>query len=312
MDGAARPRVAYQGERGANSEDAALTIFDGAEPLPCPTFAAAFDALVGGEADFATLPVENSQAGSINDTYDLLLAHREALTVRGEFDLHVHHCLLALPEDDPATIRAALSHPQALAQCMGFLTARGIEPIVSGDTAGSARLVREEGLHGRAAIAGRRAAAFYGLRIVAENIEDNPHNYTKFLVLARPSTPLHGPGFDLRPSGARLLKTALVFATPNVPGALHAALGALAAGALNLTKLESRPARQRPWDYVFYADIEGDAAEPGPRAALAALAERCLFLTVLGSYPVLRAAGVGEEWENSRRSAGAAAAARRG
>src|SRR5436190_6388813 len=110
-----RPRVAYQGEHGANSEDAALTIFGDAETVPCPTLIVAFDALASGDADFATVPVENSQAGSINETYDLLLAHRDGMSIRGEFDLHVHHCLLALPEDDPATIRQALSHPQALA-----------------------------------------------------------------------------------------------------------------------------------------------------------------------------------------------------
>lgn len=295
-----RPRVSYQGERGAFSEEAALTIFGAAETLPCPTFTEAFDALVSGAADFATVPVENSQAGSINDTYDLLLTHRERLTIRGEFDLHVHHCLLALPEDDPATIAVALSHPQALAQCRGFLASRGLRAVVSGDTAGSARLIREEGIAGRAAIAGRRAAEFYGLRVLAENIEDNPHNFTKFLVLQRKETVDGPPPFALRPVAGRPPKTALVFATQNVPGALYAALGALARGGLNLTKIESRPARERPWDYYFYADVEGDAAESTCRAALDALARECTFLAILGSFPVLQAAGDG-----SREASGA-------
>lgn len=280
------PRIAYQGERGAHSEEAALTIFGAAHPAPCPTFTAVFDTLVGGDADFATVPVENSQAGSINDTYDLLLTHRDRLTIRGEFDLHVHHCLLALPDDDPATLRQALSHPQALAQCRGFLAARGLEAVVSGDTAGSARLVREQQLYGRAAIAGRRAAEFYGLQIVAEEIEDNPYNFTKFLVLAPNGATPH---FVL-PADGTPIKTALVFVTQNVPGALYTALGVLARAGLNLTKIESRPARQRPWDYVFYADIEGDAAEPACRAALDELRQHCTFLAILGSYPVLRAA----------------------
>lgn len=291
METAKQPRVAYQGEHGAYSEEAALTIFGDAETVPCPTLAVAFDTLSRGDADFATVPVENSQAGSINDTYDLLLRYREQLTIRSEFDLHVHHCLLALPEDDPATIREALSHPQALAQSIGFLTARDITPVPSGDTAGSARLIREQRLRGKAAVAGRRAAEFYGLRILAADIEDNPYNFTKFLVLARQDGPT--PRFALPTAGATV-KTALVFATENVPGALYAALGALAEGGLNLTKLESRPARDRPWDYLFYADVEGAAAAPSCRAALANLAQRSTFLAILGSYPVLRAANAPE------------------
>lgn len=286
-DAASVPRVAYQGEPGAYSEEAALTIFGGAATVPCPTLTIAFDTLARGDSDYATVPVENSQAGSINDTYDLLLKYRDAFAIRGEFDLHVHHCLLALPEDDPASIREALSHPQALAQSIGFLTARGIAPIPSGDTAGSARIIRERQLHGKAAVAGRRAAEFYGLRILASNIEDNPYNFTKFLVLAPRES--GRPPFSLSANGVAL-KTSLVFATKNVPGALYAALGALAGGGLNLTKLESRPARERPWDYLFYADIEADATEPACRAALDQLAGQCTFLAVLGSYPVLRAA----------------------
>lgn len=290
METGSGPRVAYQGEHGAYSEEAALTIFGRAETLPCPTLADAFGALAGGQADFATVPVENSQAGSINDTYDLLLTYRGELTIRGEFDLHVHHCLLALPEDDPATIRQALSHPQALAQTARFLKARGLEPVPSGDTAGSARLIRERGLHGRAAVAGRRAAEFYGLRILDADIEDNPSNFTKFLVLARNATPVGPETFALRPPAGQPMKTALVFATKNVPRALHTALGAIADGGLNLTKLESRPYRERPWEYFFYADIEADAAEPASRAVLDDLARHTTFLAILGSYPVLRAA----------------------
>jgi prephenate dehydratase len=290
MERSARPRVAYQGEHGAYSEEAALSIFGDAETVGCPTFAATFDAVLTGQADFATIPVENSQAGSINDTYDLLLTHRDRLTVRGEFDLHVHHCLLTLPEDDPATLHSALSHPQALAQTMGYLTKHGLKPVVSADTAGSARLVREDAMHGHAAVAGRRAAEFYNLRIVAADIEDNPYNFTKFLVLAPHTTPIGPDTFALPPINPAVTKTALLFAVDNIPGSLYRALGALAENGLNLIKIESRPARQRPWDYNFYADVEGDASDPHYQAALDALAERCLFLTVLGSYHVLRSA----------------------
>ena len=290
MTGIGRPRVAHYGGPGTNTEEATLTIFGQADLLPCPTFAAIFEAVSAGRAAFGVVAVENSQAGSINDTYDLLLTYSQTITIRGEYDLQVHHHLLALPEDSLADITTALSHPQALAQTQGFLTRHNIKGVIGGDTAGCARQVREGNLRGHAAIAARRAAELYGLRILAENIEDNPHNFTKFLVLARQETEVMPGTFALAPVAPQITKTALIFAVPNVPGSLYHALGPIARNGLNLIKIESRPGRQRPWDYHFYVDVEGDMTDPRYRAALDELRQFCLFFAVLGSYHVLNSA----------------------
>ncbi len=297
MAGTIRPRVAHYGSPGAHTEEAALAIFGAIEALPCPTFAAIFEAVAEGVAEFGVVAVENSQAGSINDTYDLLLTHREAVAIQGEYDLHVHHHLLALPGATLDAITVAFSHPQALAQTHGFLTRHGIAGEISGDTAGSARRVREEGARGQAAVAGHRAAELHGLEVLAEDIEDNPHNFTKFLVLSPHNLRVFPTTFALPPIDQRITKRSLVFSVPNTPGSLYAALGPIATNGLNLTKIESRPARERPWDYHFYADVEGDPNDPRYHAALVELQGHCIFLTVLGSYHVLgsaRATGAGE------------------
>lgn len=284
------PRVAHFGIPGANTEEAAQTIFGPIEAVPCATFAAIFEAVAGGATEYGVVAVENSQAGSINDTYDLLLTHRDTVTIQGEFDLQVHHYLLALPGVPLDAITVALSHPQALAQTHGFLTRHGIKGEIGGDTAGSARRVRDEGRREQAAIAGRRAAELYGLAILESEIEDNSHNYTKFLVLARPDTPLAADTFALAPVNPRIVKRSLVFSVPNTPGSLYNALGPLATNGLNLTKIESRPARERPWDYYFYADVEGDPHDPRYETAIEELRTHCIFVNILGSYQVLHSA----------------------
>ena len=303
MAATARLRVAHYGSPGTNTEEAAMTIFGQIDAVPCPTFAAIFETVIAGRAEFGVVAVENSQAGSINDTYDLLLTHREAVTIRGEFDLHVHHYLLALPEDDLASITVALSHPQAIAQTHDFLARHGIRGEIGGDTAGCARRVREENLRGHAAIAARRAAELYGLRIVASEIEDNPHNFTKFLVLSRHETAVDGETFALPPVDPTIVKRSLVFSVPNTPGSLYKALGPIATNGLNLTKIESRPARERPWDYYFYADVEGDPADPRYHSAITELQEYCIFVNVLGAFHVLNSARA-VEWAASRERAG--------
>lgn len=265
-------RVAFQGERGAYSEAAAAVLAPRAEPLPCRLLSDVFDAVTAGRAQSGVVPVENSQAGSINETYDLLLAH--ALHITGEHDQRIRHCLLALPGRPLARLRRVLSHPQALAQCDAFLRAHGLEGVPAYDTAGSARLVAQQKLKDTGAIAGAHAAAIYGLEVLAEGIETNPANYTKFLLVAREPAPYRRPA-----------KTSVVFTTANVPGALYRVLGALAARSINMTKLESRPGRTVPWEYVFYADVEGHADDPDLAAALREAAQACTFFRLLGSYP---------------------------
>jgi prephenate dehydratase/chorismate mutase/prephenate dehydratase len=265
-------RVAFQGERGAYSEEAVRALFGEVEVQPCPSLRDVFDLVSRGQADRAVVPVENSQAGSINETYDLLLLH--ALFITGELDQRIRHCLLALPGQALSGIRKVYSHPQALAQCDAFLRQHALEPVPAYDTAGSAKMLAEQHLAGAAAIAGRTAAQIYGLTVVAEGIETNPSNYTKFLSLAAAPAPRTGES-----------KTSIVFMTQNAPGALYRALGAFAGRGINLAKLESRPRRQVPWEYLFYVDFEGHQDDPAVAAALAELTGVSAFLRVLGSYP---------------------------
>ncbi len=272
-------RVAFQGEPGAYSDEALTAARGEVERLPCRTLRDVFAAVEGGAASSAIVPVENSYAGSINETYDLLLTF--PLVIVGEITHRVDHCLLALPGEVLENLERVLSHPQALAQCETFLRAHGLQPVPEYDTAGAARRVAEDHLRGTGAIAGRRAARLYGLGILAESIQSAADNFTRFLLLAADPSP-------------RVVeaKTSIVFGTAHVPGALFQALGAFARRRLNLAKLESRPARAHAtgdastlWEYVFYVDVEAHAADPAMVEALAELRSVTTYLRVLGSYP---------------------------
>ncbi|MDR5694316.1 MAG: prephenate dehydratase [Armatimonadota bacterium] len=265
-------KVAFQGERGAYSEEAVALLFHDVDLLPCRTLREVFEATAAGSVDSGVVPVENSQAGSINETYDLLL--RYDLFITGEVDVRVQHCLLGLPGETLESIKKVFSHPQALAQCEEFLRRLGAEMIPTYDTAGSAKMVAHEKLSGCAAVASRRAAMLYGLQVLASGIETNPDNYTKFLAIGREPAPY-----------TPVSKTSLVFATRNVPGALYRALGVFATREINLTKLESRPSRRRPWEYIFYLDFEGHLQDSACREALEELKKYTTFLKILGSYP---------------------------
>jgi prephenate dehydratase len=265
-------RVAFQGEPGAYSEEAVVRLFGEVETIPCTLLSDVFGTVAAGRADRGVVPVENSQAGTINETYDLLLAHD--LVIAGELDLRVIHCLMALPGQALENIKHVHSHPQALAQCEAYLRRLGAALIPSYDTAGSAKMIREQQLAGAAAVAGRRAAQIYELEILAEGIETNPNNYTRFLAIDRSPAPRVDPS-----------KTSVVFGLQNRPGTLYGALGALATRRINLTKLESRPGRERPWEYVFYVDFDGHADDAEVRDALGDLRGHTTFLRVLGSYP---------------------------
>jgi prephenate dehydratase len=275
-------RVAFQGERGAYSEEAVASLFPDAESVPCSSLSVAFEMVVASEADLAVVPIENSQAGSINETYDLLLRHD--LWIYGETVCHIHHCLLALPDTVLEDVREVYSHPQALAQCEEFLRSLGVSVVPHYDTAGSAKMIRETKLLRAAAVASRRAADIYGLKILAENIETNPNNYTRFIVISQRGSPLLS-AWQTALDASRGYKTSLVFATRNVPGALYHSLGAFATRGINLTKLESRPSRRRPWEYVFYVDYEGHVDDARCQDAMEDLRARSTFVKVLGSYP---------------------------
>jgi chorismate mutase (EC 5.4.99.5)/prephenate dehydratase (EC 4.2.1.51) len=266
-------KVAFQGERGAFSEDAAIKLFGGdIDFLPCVQLRDVFQAVLESDVGFGIVPVENSQAGSINDTYDLLLAY--PLNIFAEVILKVSHCLMALPEEDLADITTIYSHPQALAQCEEFLSKLKVEIVPSYDTAGSAKMIKEKQLKKSAAIASRRAAEKYGLEILASGIETNVNNYTKFFAISREKARLGEKN-----------KTSLVFAIKHAPGTLHSILGIFAIRNINLTKLESRPSKSKPWEYVFYVDFEGHIGGKMYQEVMKEFQQQTTFVKVLGSYP---------------------------
>lgn len=265
--------VAFQGERGAYGEEAVIRHFGSdAEPHPCRSFPEVFAAVSSGRVDYGVVPVENSQAGSINDVYDLLRQHD--LSVVGEVLQPVNHCLMALPGQSLQAITRVISHPQALAQSEVYLRQLGAELVATYDTAGSAKMIRDQELTGVAAVAGAGAAQRYGLEVLATSIQTIKENYTRFVVLS------HAPA-ERRPGPQ---KTMLVMAVSHEPGSLYRALGALAQHGVNLLKLESRPSRSKPWEYVFYLDLAGHRDDAAIRRALSDLAELTTFCKVLGSF----------------------------
>ncbi len=269
--------VGFQGELGAFGAEAAQLYFEregqfNPEPTPYRTFADVFHAVASAEVNYGLVPVENSQAGSINEVYDLLRQHD--LFVIGEMSLRVNQCLLGLPGQQLSDIKRVISHPQALAQSETFLRELGVETVATYDTAGSAKMVRNEHMEDVAAIASIAAAKIYELDILAHDIQTIKDNYTRFIALGRePALRREGPA-----------KTMLVMATSHQPGSLYKCLGLLAAKEINLIKLESRPSRQRAWEYVFYLDLEGHREDPAVRSALADLATHTTFCKVLGSF----------------------------
>jgi len=273
-------RVAFQGELGAFSEEAVHRLFgEDVVPVPCRDFAEVGRAVTSGEVDFGVLPIENSLAGSVIGSYDVLAGGE--LRIVGEVITPIHHCILGLPGATLESLRRIISHPVALAQCTRALRGLAhVEAVAVYDTAGAARDVSAEGDPTVAAIAGARAAGRYGLEILAHDIEDRDDNQTRFLAVISVGDPVRSPSHP----GTGTMKTALLLEVSNEPGALLRILAPFANRGLNLSKLESRPAGE-PWSYRFFLEFDADAADPNATAALDEIRSVTLRLLVLGSYP---------------------------
>jgi len=274
--------VAFQGERGAFSEEAARKLLGArVAVLPCPRFEDVFRSLKEGRAAGAIVPIENTLAGSVHENYDHLVSFE--LPIVAETSVRIVHHFMA-PKGVPfSKIRRVFSHPVALNQCLDFFARHPqLERIPYYDTAGSAKMVTEEGLIDAAAIASAVAAEIYGARILRRSIESDRQNFTRFFLLR---TPAYARRHPVRAPANTIWKTSLVFSTRNVPGALFRALSAFALRDLNLTKIESRPLRGKPWEYLFYVDFLGRADSSVARNALNHLGEIADFLRILGSYP---------------------------
>ncbi|MCW4054626.1 MAG: prephenate dehydratase [Candidatus Bathyarchaeota archaeon] len=271
--GKERVKVAFQGERGAYSESAVYTFFgDETKVMPCRDLTEVFENVEKCEVPVGVVPIENSLEGSINQTYDLFLTHN--LKVSGEVIIRISHCLIANPNTSLEAVNTVYSHPQALAQCRSFLERLGSDLIPTYDTAGSVKMLREKGLKNSAAVASQKAAEIYGMKILAREIEDIPTNYTRFFVVSKNDAPITGKD-----------KTSIIFAATHTPGALYHALGEFAKRDINLAKIESRPTKQKPWEYNFYLDFEGHRTEENCSKALKALEKYATFIKILGSYP---------------------------
>jgi len=267
--------VAFQGEKGAYSEQAALRYFKGdIKLLPLKNLFDVFDSIENFKADYGVAPIENSIEGSVNETYDLLLERN--LKVIGEIKERIVHCLIVHPEIESIDeIEVVYSHPQALAQCRKFLKKYGLNSEPYYDTAGSVKMIKEKGLKRAGAIAGERASKIYSMKVLFKGIEDNENNYTRFLVLSREATK----------NKTFKDKTSIIFATKHEPGALYRALEEFALRNINLTMIVSRPTKTKPWEYNFYLDFEGNLQDELIKEALKGLEKKVSFIKILGSYP---------------------------
>jgi prephenate dehydratase len=269
-----RVRVAFQGERGSYSHEACERYFGSHIVVrPLRTLRDVFRTVELGRNVFGVVPVENSYEGSINETYDLLASTTSK--VCGETQVRVRHCLIGKPGTETEEITTVYSHPQALAQCARYLRTHKMEPVPAYDTAGSVKLIRAMRSRKVAAIASRRAAELHSMQIIAEGIEDSGVNYTRFLVLGNRAAARSGDD-----------KTSIIFGVEHKPGSLYRALKALSRSGINLTRIESRPVKNTPWQYNFYVDFHGHMRDKVCREALRDLRQRSTFVKILGSYPI--------------------------
>jgi prephenate dehydratase len=268
-------KIAFQGEPGANSDIAAREAYPGCEPLPCATFEDALAAVQTGKADLGMIPIENSIAGRVADIHHLL-PHAK-LHIVGEYFLRIHFNLMAPKGATLKTIKSVESHIHALGQCRRFIRKHGYKPVIAADTAGAARHISETSDVTRGALAPKLAAKIYGLKVLAENVEDEDHNTTRFVILSRERK-------HAKP-GDGLVVTTFVFRVRNLPAALYKALGGFATNGVNMTKLESYMIEGNFFATMFYADVEGHPDDRGLAFALEELKFFSRELTILGVYP---------------------------
>lgn len=273
--GATFQRIAYQGEPGSNSDAACLTVYPGLEAVPCATFEDVFAAMADGHADLAMIPVENSIAGRVADIHHLLPA--SDLNIIGEFFMPIHFQLMVVPGASLEGIRTIRSHSHALGQCRRLIREHGWRAIVADDTAGAAREVAEAKDPAVAALAPQLAAELYGLNILANNVEDEHNNTTRFLTLSRET--------NVPVSGTTAVITSFVFRVRNVPAALYKAMGGFATNGVNMTKLESYQLGGTFSATQFYADVEGHPEDRPLRLAMEELAFYTSYVRILGTYP---------------------------
>ena len=267
-------KAAFQGERGAYSEMACYDFFGPeVDTLPLPSLEDVFQAVRDGTAEMGLVPVENSHAGTVAKTYDLLMVHD--LFIVGETYQRIVHCLLANPGTRLEQIRRVYSHPQALEQCDAFLLSLAADGVMTRDTAGAARGVKERGSADEGAIAHEACAGLYGLEILKKSIETNQKNVTRFVIISQ--RPL---------KVTKAVKTSLIFATRHIPAALYKCLGGFATNGVNLTKIESRPHKGEKFGYLFYLDLEGHPEDKNVKEALRELDFFASFVKMLGSYPM--------------------------
>ncbi|MBI5697067.1 MAG: prephenate dehydratase [Thaumarchaeota archaeon] len=260
-------KISFQGERGAYSEDAAISFFKDCDTIPLATFSEVIESTENDRTTYAVLPVENSLEGSVGESYDLLLSTN--LLVIGEIYYRVKHCLIGF--DKIENIDTVYSHPQALGQCRKFIQKYKLKTVPAYDTAGSVKMIKDLGKKNLSCIASKRASEIYSVPVILEGIEDNSNNYTRFLVLSK--TKIKDGD-----------KTSIIFSVKHEAGALFNILKEFNEYRINLTKIESRPNKSTPWEYNFYVDFDGNEDEPRIIELLRKINNQCIFLKILGSY----------------------------
>ena len=273
-------RVSFQGERGAYSEAASISFFEGEiETIPCSTFADALKNTENGASDYSILPVENSLEGSVGESNDLLLSTN--LIVTGEIYHRVHHCLIGI--GSIGDIETVYSHPQALGQCRQFIQENSLKTIPSYDTAGSVKIIKDLNKNNVACIASKNAAKIFDVPVIQEGVEDNTNNYTRFLILSKISAKevTEKDAWDNT-------KTSIIFSVKHEAGALYQIINEFYQHKINLTKIESRPNKNTAWEYNFYVDFEGHQDDSSVNDMLEKLRSHSTFLKILGSYPIAK------------------------